>query len=196
MSVDLQKVQKLIGEWAQRNFGSNYSTSRGIHLNSLAPLMGIGEEYGELLHAVLKEAQGIRGYQSRELYEEDRDDAVADLVIFLLDFCHREGVDFDSVLEKTTNKVLQRDWASTREVPQAPGVPVPVPSASSHPNRGPEVGQEPIQPPPTVDGKPFPTLHEGDRPQPLPGSPDDPLDERVETILEEMEDPTPPECEG
>lgn len=209
--VNLRLAQRIIGEWAQRNFGSNFSTSRNIHLGSLAPLLGIGEELGELHHAVLKEAQGIRGYQSRELYEEDRDDALADLVIFLLDFCYREGVDFDSVFNRTLAKVLKRDWTEERDVPQAPNIQnaapgsatfppaVPVPSASSHPHQG---TTTPFSP----DGRPHPTLSEADgerflnageeKPQPLPGDPEGSLDERVETILEEMEDTTPPDCEG
>jgi NTP pyrophosphatase (non-canonical NTP hydrolase) len=71
------------------------------------------EELGELCHSFLKQEQGIR------LEEDHRDkmaDAVADIVIFLADFCEREGFLFQGLMETVLPKVLKRDWVAHREM--------------------------------------------------------------------------------
>lgn len=110
--LSLAQAQKAIGAWALRNFGSNWSRTRNIHLGSLGPCLGVFEEAGELAHAVLKNAQGIRGMDDQQTYEEARDDAVADVIIYLLDFCEREGTSLEQALAKTVSKILKRDWRS------------------------------------------------------------------------------------
>lgn len=47
-----------------------------VWLGSLAPLLGIGEELGELAEAAS---------------EADVEDAVGDVAVYLCDYCHREG---------------------------------------------------------------------------------------------------------
>lgn len=109
--LNLRSLQTQIGLWAQENFGSNQSKRTGYALYSLAPLLGIGEEYGELLHCVLKNHQAIRGYDDVEKYETERDDALADLLIYMCDFATREGVDLLSVLNDTWRRVVaRRNW--------------------------------------------------------------------------------------
>jgi hypothetical protein len=56
-------------------------------------LLGVVEEVGELSHAHLKAAQGIRG--TREQHHVAKIDAVADIVIFLADYCTAEGIDLE-----------------------------------------------------------------------------------------------------
>lgn len=71
------------------------------------PLLGLVEELGEIAHAYLKQAQGIR---INENHTENLKDGAADLVIFLCDFASAIGFDLETEIIKTWDKVKQRDW--------------------------------------------------------------------------------------
>lgn len=116
----LAEMTKQIGAWAARNF-SRLSKRKddvippehqGHYLGSLMPLMGMTEELGELYHVMLKRHQGIRGYDNDAQFIRERDDAVADLCIYLMDFCAQERICLQSTIEKTASKVLMRDWVT------------------------------------------------------------------------------------
>lgn len=66
---DLLTLRDEIGEWATRNFDYH------------APHLGVGEEAGELTHAVLKNFQGIR--QTSDHLDKVKD-AIADAGVFLM----------------------------------------------------------------------------------------------------------------
>ncbi len=68
--ITLRKLQEEQKPWVIHNFGDR---------PSWMPLLGLMEELGELAHAHLKEAQGIR---LEENHIENAKDAVADIVIF------------------------------------------------------------------------------------------------------------------
>lgn len=72
----LGELQMEIGKWSRHNFGTNQSQllpgSPALH--QTCPLMGMSEELGELFDA-----------QNRE----EEEDAVADICIYLLDYCTR-----------------------------------------------------------------------------------------------------------
>lgn len=77
----LRQLQGHVGQWARHNFGDNVSKLTGhvLHghaLGSLAPLLGIVEEVGEMCHA-----------------DNDAElrDAVGDVAIYLCDYAEREG---------------------------------------------------------------------------------------------------------
>jgi len=72
------------------------------------PLLGAVEELGELCHAHLKRKQGIRGTPAE--LEVAAKDAVADIVIYLADYCTARGFDFQTLMEETWAKVKARDW--------------------------------------------------------------------------------------
>lgn len=91
----LQKEQRL---WIEHNFKD--------HPNWMF-LLGVMEELGELVHAHLKYAQGIR---IEEPHHENKKDAIGDIVIFLSGYCTAEGIDFEKTVQKTWDKVKQRDW--------------------------------------------------------------------------------------
>lgn len=97
-SLDLRELQDEVGEWSHDNFGDQPSHR---------PLLGIGEEVGELNHAHLKREQGIRGKQD---YREAQIDAVADIVIYLCDYCRLEGIDLADAVAKTWAQVSKRNW--------------------------------------------------------------------------------------
>jgi hypothetical protein len=94
--LNYTELKLAISEWSLYNFGDQDSkhpeyqlsklrdilppvavSSIGIPLKGLAPLLGIAEEYGEYLSSMT---------------EEDKEDALVDIGIFLLDFSSRENI--------------------------------------------------------------------------------------------------------
>ncbi len=94
--MNLEQLQKEGWEWVQRNFpnGKPYQ-----------PLLGVAEEVGELCHAHLKMEQGIRNSNN-----EDKEDAIGDIIIYLADYCNRNGINIQESLEKAWETASQRDW--------------------------------------------------------------------------------------
>ena len=92
----LQEEQK---PWVEHNFAP-----RPPHI----PLLGALEELGELAHAHIKQEQGIRGTPA-ELEAEGKD-AIADVVIYLADYCSARDWDFQKIMEEVWPKVKSRDW--------------------------------------------------------------------------------------
>lgn len=109
--TQLEKFQDQVNVWAVHNFGPD--------VPGWQPLLGIGEEAGELMHAYLKMSQGIRG--GREKFVVDASDAVGDLMVFLADFCNRTGLDMNKCMSETWKKVSKRDW---KKDPEKGGEPV------------------------------------------------------------------------
>lgn len=109
---NLSAMQDEVGKWADHNFAPG----------PLDPYMGIVEEVGELSHALLKRKQGIRGMGEEEA-QEAVEDALADMIIFALDFSYRNNIDLDDAVARTWAKVRQRDWVKYPETgrPPAPG---------------------------------------------------------------------------
>lgn len=66
-----------VGMWANYNFG---------HMRG--PDYGIIEEIGEAAHAVLKRRQKIRGFDLDDVFYDYFNDALADAVIYLADYCY------------------------------------------------------------------------------------------------------------
>lgn len=97
----LRFVQDEVRAWSADNFGEQPSWK---------PLLGIGEELGELQHHYLKRAQGIR---TTEDHDAGIRDAVADILIYLCDFCAREDIDLDAQLAQTWHEVKQRNWRAS-----------------------------------------------------------------------------------
>lgn len=96
--MDLTQLVAEVGEWSFNNFGSQ---------ESWKPLLGAVEEVGELAHAHLKKAQGIRTTEDHRAKQED---AVADILIYLADYCSIEKIDMGGVLDKTWREVSKRNW--------------------------------------------------------------------------------------
>lgn len=65
------------------------------------------EELGELCHAHLKREQGIR---TSEDHRAKQIDAVADVIIYLCDYCALEGIDMETAVLSTWETVSKRDW--------------------------------------------------------------------------------------
>jgi len=103
----LAKVQFEMIPWVAHNFGDRPAWQ---------PLLGIVEEVGELSHAFLKREQGIR---TSEPHDENIKDAVADIMIYLCDFCNAEGINLHHVFQETWTEVKKRDWQADREKGEA-----------------------------------------------------------------------------
>ena len=97
--TDLKKLQKEMAEWQNLNFPGR---------EPWMPLLGVGEEVGELNHAYLKMRQGIRG--NSEEHQAAMIDAVGDTIIFLMNFCSDVGIDVEDALLTTWREVQKRDW--------------------------------------------------------------------------------------
>ena len=63
-----------------------------------------------MCHAVLKQSQGIRGYDDYEKFREDAGDAVADIVIFCIQMATLLRLDFWTLLSETAEVVMRRKW--------------------------------------------------------------------------------------
>lgn len=129
----LAEIQKEIGEWAKEQFGPNLSRDDSSPLwnhplGSLAPLLGMVEEIGELCHAVVYRHQG-RGYDNLQEHREAKEDAVADLMVFACDYANREGMDLTAILNKVWDKVSKRrrdKWAADKAKEGTTDEPTPV----------------------------------------------------------------------
>lgn len=92
------QLQSEVAPWVAHNFGSQPAWK---------PLLGVQEEVGELAHAYLKLAQGIR---TNEDHDAKAKDAVGDIIIFLCDFCTQSGYDLEALVTSCWDQVKQRDW--------------------------------------------------------------------------------------
>ena len=101
--LSLTQLQEEVSAWSKRNFPQE-------HLHH--PLLGVGEEAGELFHAHLKEEQGIRG--TKEEHVEAAKDAIGDILIYLADYCARRGFSLQTCIESTWKKVKERDWKKNK----------------------------------------------------------------------------------
>lgn len=101
--ISLFELQREVGEWSRRNFGDQ---------PSYRPLLGVGEEVGELMHAHLKGEQGIR--HSPDEIKKMKEDAVGDILIYLADYCEREKLTMQGCADSTWYLVKRRDWEKNK----------------------------------------------------------------------------------
>ena len=86
-------IRAQVAQWSIQNFASQPAEF---------PFGGIGEEIGELQHAVLKANQGIRG--TLEDHTTAAKDAVGDIFIYVCDFSSRAGFG-DTMFHFTSKQV-------------------------------------------------------------------------------------------
>lgn len=94
-------LQVQLARWQRRNFG-------GADLKEQT--LGVCEEAGELAHAVLKAAQGIRGLDARDQFLAEAGDAIADCTVYLMQVCTSLRLDFGTLLFGIAQHVMERDW--------------------------------------------------------------------------------------
>jgi len=103
MPDDFERLQNEVGEWSVEQFGESQP--------DLYPLLGVSEEYGELVHSVLKRKQGIR-LEDDDVGESAEIDAVGDMIVYLADFCERRGLDLSTCIDEAWGEVSARNWDS------------------------------------------------------------------------------------
>ncbi len=103
MRIKLRELQTQHRKWMWENFGN---------VESYRPLLGVMEEVGELAHAHLKQVDGIRTEIDPTAAKRD---AVGDIVIFLAGYCSQEGIDLESAVAETWERVKQRNYRATEE---------------------------------------------------------------------------------
>lgn len=96
--MNLETFQAEQKAWTEKNFGVGPADH---------PLLGLFEEFGELCHAELKAAQGIRGDSAK--HEVAAKDAIGDIVIYFADYATKRGVPFIEMTTATTFEDVQRE---------------------------------------------------------------------------------------
>lgn len=104
-SLTFRQLQDEVDEWASHNFGDDRPWEHRF--------MGVVEEVGELSHALLKQAQGIRGTKLE--HEEAAQDAIGDIVVYLADLCSVRGWSFQDIVDEVWVRVKGRDWRKDPE---------------------------------------------------------------------------------
>jgi len=104
--LNLTGLQKQVHDWARRNFAGKHTPAD----RAKQCVLGVCEEAGELAHATLKAWQGIRG--TPEQHEADAQDAVGDILIYLMDLCSNKGWNLQDIVEEIVAKVTKRDWVN------------------------------------------------------------------------------------
>lgn len=103
---DLSRLQADLAAWQGRNF-------KTPTLEQLA--LGVGEEVGEMQHAILKHVQGIRGMADRDAFLVAVGDAIGDACIYMMQLCTMLRLDFQAIVAETAHAVLKRDWKANPE---------------------------------------------------------------------------------
>jgi NTP pyrophosphatase (non-canonical NTP hydrolase) len=99
--LNLDIIQDEVALWRKYNFPNSGADHQ---------FLGIVEEVGEAAHAILKMQQGIRDSDV-----DDLQDAVGDIMIYLLNFCDCMGWSLKDIIETTWGSVRKRDWQNNRE---------------------------------------------------------------------------------
>lgn len=76
----------------------------------LVYVIAIAAAAGRAAHATLKETQKIRGMEDRQKACAARADALADINVFSQQVATVDRLDYDTLVEKTVDEVLARDW--------------------------------------------------------------------------------------
>jgi NTP pyrophosphatase (non-canonical NTP hydrolase) len=115
--LTFKQLQEEVSLWANKNFGDRLRKMGELGEDeprpAWHPLLGLGEELGELDHAYLKMQQKIRGSSKKHI--DEAKDAVGDILIYLADFCALMGFDMQEIIEETWNQVQKRDWEKNPE---------------------------------------------------------------------------------
>lgn len=105
-ALDIELTQAEVNEWAERNFDlPDLSQS---DQKALIALTGVAEEAGEVVRAIRKMCQGIRG--TREEWIEEIEKEGADVVIQLMSGFNALNLDLNSAVSKRWASVSMRDW--------------------------------------------------------------------------------------
>lgn len=93
--MSLSVIQAEVGDWSRNNFGDQVSKATHQVLGSLSPLLGIVEEFGELALAYIMrarlESDDPDNHAQANAIDAEISDALADCMVYALDYAEREG---------------------------------------------------------------------------------------------------------
>lgn len=104
--LTLRQLQEEHQPWLRHNFPN---------AQPWEALVGLQEEVGELAHAHLKGFNKIRKFVGGVEIAAAKQDAVGDILIYLVSYCITNDLDLQHCLEVTWNRVKQRDWQADPE---------------------------------------------------------------------------------
>lgn len=82
MTTNPRTIIAEVGEWADKQpWGQG---PKPVH----APDYGMMEEFGEMMHCILKNMQKIRGFEVPEFFHQKVTDAIGDFMVYLSHWCH------------------------------------------------------------------------------------------------------------
>jgi NTP pyrophosphatase (non-canonical NTP hydrolase) len=117
----LGTLERDIHDWEQRNFPDTPAYRRvlgateelGELADSFLTLIAALGRIGVLSHGLLKMEQKIRG--DSELHKKEMQDAIGDVVIYLINLCAHFGWSFEEIVFKTWEQVKKRNWVANPE---------------------------------------------------------------------------------
>lgn len=104
--LSLRRLQHESQRWREHSFPPEHRTAE-------LQALGVCEEAGELAHAILKSAQGIRG--SDMDLRAAAGDAVGDTIIYLAGLCTSKGLDLEECVANAWKEVAERDWSKYKQ---------------------------------------------------------------------------------
>ena len=101
----IENLQRQHRIWLRHNFPDQ---------PAYQPLLGIGEETGELMHAHLKNEQGIRSMNDAR-FMDFAEDALGDLFIYMMSYANAKGINLEKSILEAWSTVKNRDWVAHPE---------------------------------------------------------------------------------
>ena len=114
----LAMVQRESNEWRERAYpdtaglmyqalGANEEVSEII--GAMLQMAAVSSSMGMVTHAVLKNAQGIRGYSDMDKVRSEVADGISDVIIFLCGVASKLDIDIDAAVGSTWEYVKARN---------------------------------------------------------------------------------------
>lgn len=107
--VALEDFQEDVGQWSEHNFPQTYPPE----VDALIKAVGVAEEVGELMRALLKLYQKIRG--TPEQWRAEAQKETGDVIITLANIANIVGFSLTGALESRWTEVRQRDFQRDRQ---------------------------------------------------------------------------------
>lgn len=127
---ELSAIQVRLARWRIANFGTNSTNQNmlgateemGEQFEEMILLLAQGAAMGRLAKAILKHEQQIRGYEDKEFARAKMADAIMDNMVFLMQMCTEQRIDFGTLFREVTGYVLNRDWVNNPQNGDVDGV--------------------------------------------------------------------------
>lgn len=118
LTINPRTIIQEVGEWASRQpWGESSGNPRH------APDFGVVEEVGELMHGILKNYQGIRGFDDVDVFRNHTIDALGDAMVYLSHWCYMKGAYYsifdDPIVTDLRNELSQLLVATSQLVNQS-----------------------------------------------------------------------------